>query len=516
MSKAISANKQLARNILFNSSSFVINLFISFFFTPYLIKVVGKEAYGFFPLANNMIGYTSVLTTALGSMAGRFITMKIYENDRKQASIYFNSVFTANLIFSFVFTLLSFFVIYYLDQIINIPSEISYDIKVLFFFTFGCSIISLATSIFNCCTYIKNRVDLSSSISTLTNIIRVLLILFLFWIFRPSIVYMSLSAFIAALINSYFMISLSKKLLPEITLNPRKFFSWSAVVELTSSGIWNSVNQLSYILLTQIDILIANVFISAMASADYGLAKTVPTLMLSFIAMLSGSFYPYFNILYAQKKYLELSEEIDKSIKFIGVIIGLLIGFLIVFSDVFFNIWLPITDTTMISKLSVISLLPMIIGTSINPIFGIFTITNKLKIPSIVLCISGFANTLIVFILLKYTDLGLWAIALTGAIQQGLRNFIFTAIYGAKILGYKWYKFYKPLIFSIAGLIVVIAISSLLKNIIIIDNFYKIATTFIIVSICSLSINGLICLNKEERRVILMKIVEIYNRIKIT
>ena len=103
---------------------------------------------------------------------------------------------------------------------------------------------------------------------------------------------------------------------------------------------------------------------------------------------------------------------------------------------------------------------------------------------------------------MKYTDLGLWAIALTGAIQQGLRNFIFTAIYGAKILGYKWYKFYKPLIFSIAGLIVVIAISSLLKNIIIIDNFYKIATTFIIVSICSLSINGLICLNKEERRVI--------------
>ena len=154
MSKAISANKQLARNILFNSSSFVINLFISFFFTPYLIKVVGKEAYGFFPLANNMIGYTSVLTTALGSMAGRFITMKIYENDRKQASIYFNSVFTANLIFSFVFTLLSFFVIYFLYQIINISSMSSYAIIILFFFSLWCSFISLATSIFNFFLYI--------------------------------------------------------------------------------------------------------------------------------------------------------------------------------------------------------------------------------------------------------------------------------------------------------------------------------------------------------------------------
>ena len=77
-----SNNKQIAKNLIFNSTSFAINFIMSFAFTPYLIRTVGKEAYSFFPLINNMIGYTSIITTAVGSMAGRFITMRIYQRVR--------------------------------------------------------------------------------------------------------------------------------------------------------------------------------------------------------------------------------------------------------------------------------------------------------------------------------------------------------------------------------------------------------------------------------------------------
>ena len=79
-------NKQTVKNLVFNTISFLINFIISFFFTPYLIRVVGKEAYSFFPLVNNIIGYSSILTTAVGSMAGRFIIMKIYSNDIDSAN----------------------------------------------------------------------------------------------------------------------------------------------------------------------------------------------------------------------------------------------------------------------------------------------------------------------------------------------------------------------------------------------------------------------------------------------
>ena len=100
-------NKQLARNMIFNAISFGINLAISFFLTPYIVKEVGREAYGFIPLVNNMIGYTSIITTAVGSMAGRFITMRLYKNDIEGASYYFNSVLVANFVLSAIFTIIA-------------------------------------------------------------------------------------------------------------------------------------------------------------------------------------------------------------------------------------------------------------------------------------------------------------------------------------------------------------------------------------------------------------------------
>ena len=80
------SNKQLTKNLILNSISFLLNFIISFFFTPYLIRVVGKEAYSFFPLVNNIINYSSIITVAVGSMAGRFITMSIYKGDIKSAN----------------------------------------------------------------------------------------------------------------------------------------------------------------------------------------------------------------------------------------------------------------------------------------------------------------------------------------------------------------------------------------------------------------------------------------------
>lgn len=96
----MSNNKQLVKNSIYSIASFIINLFISFFFTPYLIRVVGKEAYSFFPLVNSIVGYSSIISTAVGGMAGRFVTMRIYKKDAEGAAYYYNSVLLANWILS--------------------------------------------------------------------------------------------------------------------------------------------------------------------------------------------------------------------------------------------------------------------------------------------------------------------------------------------------------------------------------------------------------------------------------
>lgn len=492
-------NRQLSRNMIYNMLLFVINLGISFFLTPYIVNNIGREAYGFIPLINNMIGYTSIITTAVGSMAGRFITMRLYKGDYEGASYYFNSVFLANIVLSAIFTVLSIITICYLPLILNIPDYLLTDVKWLFAFTVLSMLLGLSTGILACGCYIKNKIDVSVSRSLVQNGVRVGLILLLFTFLKPSIVYLSLSAFIAALLGVYYNFKFKRQFLPEIPIKPKKYFSWSKLKEVTFSGIWNSVNQLSNLLLYQLDLLITNIFISAAATGEYSLAKMMPSLVLSFLASLSGSFYPKFNILYAEGKITELNALVKKSMKIVGLFVSIAIGILIVYSDAFYSLWVPNEDANNLHWLTVVTVAPMIFGGSVNPVFGLFATTNKLRIPSLVLLGAGILNTLVVFILLKTTNLGIWAIALTSAVQGGMRNALFTPIYGARCIGQKWNALFPTMFKAICGLGIVAGVGYVAKAFMPTDNWINLLMTMGSVAIVAALLNLTIIFNKSER-----------------
>ena len=64
-----------------------------------------------------------------------------------------------------------------------------------------------------------------------------------------------------------------------------------------------------------------------------------------------------------------------------------------------------------IQILSVLTLLPLICNTIFNPLFNVNTITAKIKLPVITNLIMGGANIIIVYLLINYTNLGVYAVA---------------------------------------------------------------------------------------------------------
>lgn len=495
----MSDNKQIAKNIFFNVGSFGVNLFISFFFTPYLIRVVGKEAYGFFPLVNNIIGYSSIITVAIGSMAGRFITMHLYKGDIDGANRYFNSALVANISISVFFTIIGCILTYYLDSILTIPTALISEVKWLF--AFGCIslIIGVCTSVLGVGTYVKNKLDMQASRTVISNFIRVAIILILFWLLHPSIVYMSISAVIASIYVAVCNIKFKKKLLPELSCSLKRYFSFSKLKTMLSSGLWNSLTQLSHVLLTQLDLVITNIFIGAAATADFSIAKTAPILILSLLTVISNAFGPQFNILFAQEKYEQLIKEINKSIVLVGSFISIPIGFLLVFASDFFKLWVPTAYNNDIYWLSFLSVIPLIFGASINPVFNVFTVTNKLKVPSLVLLIAGIIYTIVVFVCLKTTNIGIWIIPIASAIQQIVRNFFFTPIYAAICLRQKWSVFYIAQFKGIIALCITVLAGICIRAI-----FHSNSWILLIISACttslfSLIINSYVILKKQER-----------------
>ena len=164
--------KRLSINIIAQFVSFLVQFAISFLMTPFIVKKLGAEAYGFIGLSNNFISYAQILTVALNSMAGRFIAVEYHKGNLVGAQKYYASVFYANIIVSTFIGIIAIICSFYLEYFVNIPVQLIFDVKVLFILLIGNFLISLIFSVYNVATFIKNRLDYVAVRSIVANVIR--------------------------------------------------------------------------------------------------------------------------------------------------------------------------------------------------------------------------------------------------------------------------------------------------------------------------------------------------------
>lgn len=490
-------SKQLIINMICNLIAFATNLGINFILTPYLINNIGKEAYSFFPIANSFINYTSIITVALNAMAARFITIKLHENKDEEVNIYFNSVLVGNAIISFLMVIPLIIIVLNIENIFDIPMDSIEEIRMLFSLIFFSLIINILSSVFGIATFAKNRLDINAQRNIYADILRVTILVVMFISLAPSVVYLGVSQLIVTIFLFIYNLYYTKKLLPEIRYR-KKYFRIYAIKELVASGIWNSLNQLSIVLLSGLDLIIANTFINAQAAGTYAIVKTIPNFIQSFLAILTNVFVPELTILYAKKELNQLIELINISIKIIAVVVAMPLGFLFVFSETFYSLWVPGENSSELMLLSLLTLLPMLLS-CINPIFNIYTIANKVKIPSIVLIISAIINTACVFFLLIKTDLGIIAIPLVSAIIGILRNGLFTPLYAARCLKVRASTFYIAIVKGMSCTLIMILVASIFKNIFVVNKWSSFIGIGASSSLVAIVINFFIIFNGKER-----------------
>lgn len=491
--------KNLSINLITSFISFIINIGINFLLTPYITKSIGVEAYGFVSLGTNFINYASLVTIALNSMAGRFITIEIHKDNWKKANEYFNSVLLANVIVTGVMLIPSVLCVAYIDRIVNVPSELLTDVRVLFTFLFANFLISIMVSSFGVATFATNRLYLKSLRETESSFIKALVLMLAFLLFKPAISYLGIASFIVLLYTTVFNVYYTKKYLPKIKLK-RMYFDLRAVMELISSGIWNTVIRVGQILLDGVDLLLSNLFISAASMGILALAKTIPMVVLSLVGVIAGAFVPDFTILYAHNKNEDLIASIKQSMNILGIITNIPVAILVAFGEDFYRLWVPNQDPKLLQALSVITLATIVVSGSINSIYSVFTVTNKLKSNAMVLIMTGVINIIIVLVLLKNTNLGIYAIAGVSSILGIFRNLFFTAPFGARYLGLKWYTFFPEVIKSVIAFTIEAMIGLALNYVIEINSWFTLIAFSVLTACIGLIINLIVILNNSDRK----------------
>lgn len=499
--------KKLFINILVCIISFATTIITNFFIAPYITENIGEEAYGFISLATNFTNIASIATLALNSMASRFISVSIFKEEYENANKYFTSVLFANIIAILILIVPAIGCIIFLENIISIPIELMFSVKILFAITFANFFVGLINSTYSVAPFASNKVELYTIRNMESGLIKFGIMLLFFWIFGANIIIVGTASIIATIYLLLFNIHYTKKLLPFIKVDI-KYFDINKIIEIIKSGIWNIITRIGQILSDGLDLLITNIFINATAMGLLSISKTISSSVSLLTSLLSNVFQPDLTKYYA-KNDDRIVSEINFSMRVMSLFTNIILVGIMVFGYDFFRLWIPSSDANLLSILTIITLCSSIIGNSINVLFSIFTITNKIKLNSIVTCLHGFINIIIVYILLKLNiNINPIIIVASVSVVTGIiKNLTFTPIYAAKCLNAKITIFYSSIFRSIFSSVVMYIVFGLVHSLFIIDSWLKLLEGAILCGIIGLVISALILFNKEELK-------KLFNNIK--
>lgn len=492
-------------NLIASIVAFGVNIIINFFLTPFIVDELGVEAYGFYSLGINFITYVSILNIALNSMAGRFITIELHKNNIKQANVYFTSVIYANIFLTIFLLIPTILVIIYLDKLLNIPSVLVQDVKLLFSLLFANFFINIIFSHFSVSIFATNRLYLASLRNIESNIIKLIVILGLFVFFTPAVSYMGIATLAATIYITLFYLKYYLKYLPQIKLK-KIYFNISAIKEIISSGWWNALTHLGQVLLQSLNVLISNTFLGPKAMGTMAIVYIIPTFFSSLIGSIVSVFSPKLTIYYAKKNMQDFWLLLRKSMLFLSVITTLPLILLFNVGDQFFTLWMPSENAELLRILSILAVAGYVVSGSMNSIYTMFTVVNKIKLNSIVILVAGVVNLILIFILNYLDCLNLVSLVVLNAILSVIRNLFFTIPYGARILKVRKRQLYSIVLKSIITITVVIVIIKPFTKLI---NQYSWLYLFIeslIIFIITMVTNFYILLNKNDRKAILNKI----------
>lgn len=503
--------KKIAVNIIMQLVGFAVTIFISLFITPVIVNHLGGEAYGFVGLANNFVSYATLITVAINSMASRFVSIEIYRNDYKEANKYFTSVFFTNVIIAVVLAPIMAIFIWKLQNFIQIPTYLITDVKLTFAIMFVQFILSILLARYEIATFVTNRLYLTQKNTLISSLIRLLIVLICFSIFSPKIVYLVLGILFGNIFIHIMNMRYTNKFLPELHIN-FKYFSLKHIKTLLFSGVWNLVNKLGALLLDGFDLLISNLFIGPVEMGALAISKTVPAMFLSLRGTLDYPFTPPMTECYANGDIEGVVKNARMGNKILGVFMIAPMATFAILGQSFFKLWVPTEDSFMIQVLSLLAILSLLAGSCINSVFSIFTITNKLKVQSLVILGTGVLTLITNFILLKTTNLGVYVIAGVSSFYSLLRNYIFTPLYGAHCLGVKKSTFYHEIFTGNICLIINLVIGFFITKFTASNSWISLIFSAIIIVTIGIFINFFIVFNKNERHFVLGFLKRILNK----
>lgn len=336
----MSDKKQTKINFYTNILALLANVIVGIYYTPYLVNSLGLAAYGVLPLALIINQYISVATQTLTHAYTRFYSIALQKGNYEEASKVISTSFVAVLLISLLLIPIGVGIISNVNSIFQIPLGLLSSSRLLFGYTILSFIVSLVSSLLNVTLYAINRLDLMNIMKIFRAVFKLLFVIILFETVYVDVSFVGLTNLMTEILILIVSLYLFFKFKPSEVRLSYTLFDKVTLYSIIGMSVWVLIQLCGDTLLYRTDNLIVNHYWGTEASGALGAISEIGNYVSVIVNVIGSLFGPLILTAYAKGNHEEVKSLFTEQSTIVGCLAAILAGTISGCANAILEIWL--------------------------------------------------------------------------------------------------------------------------------------------------------------------------------
>ena len=416
---------------------YVVTLLMGIWYTPFTVHHLGISLQAVVQLAASFVFYMWFVTGGVSASVGRLVMVDAARGDMEAANRTFNTFIVAAqkvaLILLGVIALVVVFVVPHL----NYPPGLLLTTQFLFAAILGTVILQLFSMCLDSAIWVSGRIDVRSTIFIIETLVRSGIVFALFSLTEPKLWHIGVASLGAGFSTITLYFTAWKRLTPELKID-RKYFDAKRFREIRGQGGYMLFFQAGSALQFNADLIVLNVLLGREIQGSYGLLLTWCNILRGMLGSMGQLLASSLAAYQASEDHDQLAELSMKAVRMQGMLIAIPIGVLCGLARPALLWWVG-PEFTFLAPIAWLILVPLVLEGSFNPLLILVQAPETLPFGAATAVSLGALNVVLGIVLVKFTSMGMYGIAVAVATTSVLRHAVVLPIYVARLMRKPWY-----------------------------------------------------------------------------
>jgi membrane protein EpsK len=405
--------RQLGRNLVVTTASLAASVAAGFFLVPFLIGRLGVAGYGLVPLITSLVGYLTVVNIALNSGVVRHISVAVAANDEARAVRIFSTSFWGSVALACGVLVVGAVAALSATSLIAVPKELQSDARILFLTAAANVALVIVSAPLASAIYHGNRLDKKGSIDFTSKLVYVVLVVALiaFWSARPAMVGIALlvSSAVALVQTAVWW----RRSMPWLVV--QSGFDGAILKEMLWFGGWSLAAYGGNLVLLTVELVTVNRMIGPVEAGIYAALLQWSGMIRTLAATAATVFSQPMVHVYARDGLDELFRYTIRAVRLVAVVVLMPVVAIGGSAEPLLRLWLG-KEVGAHWPLLVVLVCHLAANMAGTPFIRALQTIVKVRLLGIATCLAGLFNVMLAVFLLKTTTLGMYAVAISGAV----------------------------------------------------------------------------------------------------